>query len=376
METTNNIIIRPTVAHIDLNALSANFHNTKSFVGNDLKYMGVVKANAYGHGAVRCALRLEDEGVDWFGVAIPEEGIELRSAGVTRPILCFGSFWGGSEKLIIDYGLTPVVYDLSTAEDLNNFASAHKYTIDIHVKIDTGMGRVGIRFEDAAEFAEKLFKLTNLRTAGLLTHFASAESDSDKAFTALQISRFNDACEIFRKAGHTPDWFSMANSPGAIRHPDSRGNLVRLGGALFGLLDDILPPGSARPELVPVLSLRSRIAQVKKVLAGESLGYGRTFVAQRDSLIGLVPIGYADGYPRGLSNRGRALVNGVEVPVVGRISMDWILLDVTDVTDIAADDEIILIGDKITAGELARELGTIGYEMTCGLSKRVPRIYR
>jgi len=243
------------------------------------------------------------------------------------------------------------------------------------VKIDTGMGRVGIRYEDATAFAEALKQLKNLRITGLLTHFASAEDPAETEFTNLQIERFNTAHDIFRAAGHDPEWIDLANSPGAIRHPASRGNMVRLGGALYGLLDDILTTDTLRPELKPVLSLRSRIAHLKHLPSGESLGYGRTFVTERDSVIALVPIGYADGYPRGLSNRGKAIIKGSIAPVVGRISMDWTLFDVTDVPSVAVGDEIVLIGGEIKAADLARETGTIAYEITCGISPRVPKIY-
>ncbi|MEO6051453.1 MAG: alanine racemase [Pyrinomonadaceae bacterium] len=367
---------RPTRAYIDLDALTSNFHSAKQFIGPNLAYMAIVKADAYGHGAAACALRLETEGIEWFGVAIPEEGVELRKAGVIKPILCLGSFWPGQERLLVEYQLTPVVYDDTTALRLDRYARENNLKFDIHIKIDTGMGRVGVRHTEASAFAKMLMQLEDLRVTGLLTHFAAAENPNETGFTNLQIERFNDACDAFRAAGHNPEWFDMANSPGAISHPRSRGNLVRLGGALYGLLDDILPVGIEKPEMKPIMSLRSQIAHLKYLPAGESLGYGRTFITKRDSIIALVPIGYADGYPRGLSNRGRAIVNGIRVPVVGRISMDWTLLDVTDIPGVSDGDEVVLIGGEITAADLAHELGTIGYEITCGISPRVPRTYQ
>ncbi len=370
---------RPTAAIIDLDALAFNFQSSKQFIGSGLKYMAVVKADAYGHGAVECALRLEREGVDWFGVAIPEEGVELRKAGVTRPILCLGSFWPGQEELIVEHHLTPVVFDEHIADLLNKYAARVGNDIDIHVKIDTGMGRVGVRYERAAEFAETLKQFENLHVNGLMTHFASAEDPAENQFTALQIERFNAVLDRFRDAGHAPEWIDLANSPGAIRCPDSRGNLIRLGGALYGLLDDILTPDTARPDSKPVLSLRSEIAHIKQIQAGESLGYGRTFTTTRDSLIALVPVGYADGYPRTHTNQGRVCVNGQTAPVVGRISMDWTLIDVTDVPNVTVGDEVLLIGStngcSITAADIAKEIDTIGYEITCGISPRVPRIF-
>jgi len=374
---SHGITQRPTEAVIDLNALAFNFHSTRSLVGTDVKYMAVVKADAYGHGAIECARRLEADGIDWFGVAIPEEGVEIRKAGVKTPILCLGSFWPGQEELLFEYGLTTVIYDIERARHLSRFA-ADKGTVDIHVKIDTGMHRVGVDFSEADAFANELKTFTNLRVNGLLTHFSSAENPREDDFTALQIQRFKEACEIFRKAGHDPEWLDMANSPAAIAHADSRGNMVRLGGALYGLLDDIMPEKTPLPELKPVLSLRSQIAYVRHVPAGETLGYGRIYRTDRDSRIALLPIGYADGYPRGLSNRGKAWVNGHLVPVVGRISMDWTFLDVTDAGNVQIGDEVYMIGGlnaAVRAADLARELDTIGYEITCGISPRVCRRY-
>lgn len=370
---------RPTQAVIDLDALAFNFHSTRNFIGSDVKYLAVVKANAYGHDAVECARRLESEGVDWFGVAIPEEGIELRHAGIERPILCLGSFWPGQEDMLVGNRLTPALYDERAAVNLNKYGSDNDHLIDVHVKIDTGMGRVGVRYDDTDGFADFLKQLKNIRVTGLLTHFAAAENPNETDFTNLQIDRFNRVCDAFRDAGHTPEIMDLANSPGAIVHPASRSNMVRLGGALYGLLDDILPVGTEKPDLKPVLSLRSQIAHIKPVPSGESLGYGRTFVTKHDSQIALVPIGYADGYPRGLSNCGKACVNGSLVPVVGRISMDWTLLDVTDLREVSVDDEVFLIGGEsgcsVSAADIAKAVWTIGYEITCGISPRVPRIF-
>lgn len=371
---------RPTEALIDLDALAFNLHSSKKFIGPDLKYMAVVKADAYGHGARACAQRLEAEGVDWFGVAIPEEGIDLRKAGIKRPILCLGGFWPGQEELLVRHDLTAVVYDHRSVAALARFAGQRGLTIDIHVKIDTGMRRVGVDHTQAGSFAAELSTAKGLKVTGLLTHFAAAESPAESEFTNLQIERFEVAGDAFRAAGHSPDWIDLANSPAAISHPSSRGNMVRLGGAIYGLLDDILPPGAERPDLRPVLSLRSRIAHLRNVPAGESLGYGRTFVTKRDSVIALVPIGYADGYPRELSNRGKASVGGQIVPVVGRVSMDWTLLDVSDLMGVSKDDDVFLIGGeagtRVNAADLAREVGTIAYEITCGIAPRVARVYQ
>ena len=369
---------RPTASYIDLDALAFNFHSSKEFIG-DIRCLAVVKADAYGHGAIECSRRLVAEGVDWLGVALPEEGVELRRAGINAPILCLGSFWAGQEEVLFENELTPVVVDLAAAASLSKLGGERGRTVDVHVKIDTGMRRLGVDWRDAADFVQALKSLPNIRVTGLMTHFASAENPDEAEFTALQIERFGEVCDIFRGAGFEPEWIDLANSPAAFAHPASRGNLVRLGGALYGLLDDILPPETKRPELKPVLSLRSQIAHVRRVPAGETLGYGRTFTTERDSLIALVPVGYADGYPRGLSNNASACVNGQLAPVVGRISMDWTLLDVTDVPNVAQNTDVFLIGgdgpNDVKAVDLAKHLGTIGYEITCGISRRVPRVY-
>lgn len=366
---------RPTKAVIDLDVLEANYNAVSDFVGPSTAIMPIVKADAYGHGAARCAERLERLGAPWFGVAIVEEAIPLRHAGITKPILCLGSFWSGQEQDLLDYDLTPVVF---TSEQIRRYcasASAKGRIASVHVKIDTGMGRAGIDHRETEKFLDEIRGLANLRITGVMTHFAAAESVRETRFTDLQMTRFYEVVEHFRLAGHEPEWIDLANSPGAIAHPRSRCNLARIGGGLYGLLDDILPHETPQPQLAPVMSLISRVAVVREVLSGDTVGYGRSFVAARDSLIALVPIGYADGYPRSMSNTGQAMIRNRRVSVAGRVSMDWTMFDVTDIEGVAPNDEIALIGDGITAGEIAGCAGTIGYEITCGISPRVPRVY-
>ncbi len=376
---TSSPTVRPTVSCIDLDTLAANFRSAKHYIGNEQKFLAVVKADAYGHGAVECSRRLESEGIDWLGVALPEEGVELRRAGINARILCMGSFWPGQESLLIEQDLAPVVTSAEAIEELAKVAAEKGKTVDVHVKVDSGMHRLGFDWNDAERFAWACRSTNNLQITGLMTHFASADDPAEDSFTRLQMDRFAKVLGVFREAGIDPEVVGLANSPGAIRHPDCRPNLVRLGGALYGLLDDILPDGVDRPDLRPVLSLRSKIASLKAVPTGETLGYGRTYTTDRDSIIAAVPIGYADGYRRGLSNRARASVKGQMVPVVGRVSMDWTLFDVTDVTGVAVGDDIFLIGGEsgadVKAADLAAHLGTISYEVTCGISRRVPRVF-
>jgi len=368
---------RPTFARINLDTLAQNYRETKKFVGESLKYLAVVKADAYGHGAVECARRLEAEGVDWFGVAIPEEGCELRRAGITRPILCLGSFFPGQESVIVDNDLTPVIFDLEVAKSLSDHLGDS--THDIHIKVDTGMGRLGFRWPLAKEFAQGLKKFPNLKVTGIMSHLASADDPSQDEFTESQIERFENTVRIFTEEGFEPKIIDIANSPGSIRCTGSRHGMIRLGGALYGIIYDILPREGAQPDLKPVMSLVSCISFIKDVPAGEGLGYDQTFHTERDSRIALVPIGYADGFPRGESNGQNAIVNGCLVPVVGRVSMDWTILDVTDCKNVEKGDDVTFIGcdgeHEIKASDLARQIDTIGYEITCGISSRVPRVF-
>lgn len=368
---------RPTRAEINLENLAFNFQSVKKFIGENIQYMAVVKADAYGHGALQCAKRLEFENIDWFGVALPEEGFYLRDNGITKPILCLGSFWDGQEALVLEKRLTPVIYQSETAKKLNKIAQEKRLTADIHIKIDTGMGRIGARHEKLKFLIKELKKLKNLRIEGLMTHFAAADDLRQNEFTNLQINRFDEAVKLFESEGIFPKYKDLANSPGAIGHKNSLGNMARLGGVLYGLGDDVLPEGIDKPELKPVLSLHSQITHIKWVKQGEGLGYSRTFFTKKDSLIATIPIGYHDGYRRGLSNKSRVLINESFAPVVGRISMDWTILDVSDIPDVKVGDQVVLIGEqkdkRIKAEELAGLLETISYEITCGINQRVVR---
>ena len=374
---------RPTWAEIDLDALAANFRAVRRLVGNEVSVMAVVKADAYGHGAARCARRLAAEGADWFGVALPEEGLELRAAGVAQPILCLEGFWEGQAGALVRHGLVPVVYRLDMAEAFDRAARDAGIVADIHVKIDTGMGRLGVHpATAAAEFARALRNFKHLRVDGLMTHFASADDAARDEFTSEQSARFRAACGAFRDAGHAPTFIDAANSAATFAHPATRGDMVRPGGVLYGLWRDVLQrrQQDKLPEFRPVMNLRSRIMLLKWVEPGETLGYGRTFTAARPTLVATLPVGYHDGYSRALSNRGRVIVRGRFAPVVGRVSMDLTLLDVTDVPGVEHGDQVTLVGAdgemQLPAEDVAEIAGTISYEITCGVSARVPRTFK
>jgi alanine racemase len=375
----NILARRPTWAEIDLNHLATNFKQVKQRVGPVARVMAVVKANAYGHGAVACARRLVHEGVDWFGVALPEEGIELRSAGITQPVLCLGGFWPGQAAACVQHRLTSVVYRLEMLEALNQAALNAGVVADVHVKVDTGMGRLGIRFDELSEFVAALERFRNVRIDGIMSHLAAADDASCQPLTHDQIQRFENAVVVFRDHGYRPTHLHLANSAGVYGHRDAWGNMVRPGGVLYGLWRDVLPPTTDDPELLPVMSLHTRISLLKWVPQGETIGYGCTFEASRRSLIATLPVGYHDGYMRGLSNRAHVIVRGIYAPVVGRVSMDLTLIDVTNVSGVEVDDQVTLLGRnaelKIVAEDLARIVGTLSYEVTCGISGRVPRVY-
>jgi alanine racemase len=320
--------------------------------------------------------------------------------------------------------LTPVIYRLDLAEALDRAACDAEVVADVHVKIDTGMGRLGVRFDQVSEFAEALKRFRNIRVDGLMTHLAAADDPSCEPLTVHQIQRFEDAVAAFRELGYNPTYHHLANSAGVFAQPSAWGNMVRPGGVLYGLWRDVLAPSihlttaaterdiyrassdSDRPGFVstgsgsdsivlstepigalaqrlrPVMSLRSRITMLKWVPAGETIGYGCTYEASRQTLVATLPIGYNDGYMRGLSNRGRVIIRGTYASVIGRVSMDLTLIDVTNVPGVELKDVVTLLGTTpdnpellVTAEDIAKTAGTLSYEVTCGISHRVPRIY-
>jgi len=370
---------RPTWAEINLDNLVHNFRVTKEAVGPDVAIMAAVKADAYGHGAVQCARALEEAGVAWFGVALPEEGSLLREAGISAPILCLGGYWEGQEEGLIDRGLTPTIFRIQALDQLNKAARARQTIIDFHLKVDTGMGRLGVPLQELHRFLDDIARFENVRLDGVMTHLASADREDHADFTVQQIKSFETAVELVLSKRHKPRWIHAANSAGTHAYPRSRGNLVRLGGVLYGLWRDVTKRSVQPLDWLQVMSLHSRIMLLKSVPSGSQLGYGGTFVTTRESRIGTVAVGYDDGLRRELSNRGRVIVRGQLAPIVGRISMDLTLIDVTEIEDAAVGDEVVLIGSlgpaHITAEEVAAQIGTISYEVTCAISGRVPRVY-
>lgn len=373
---------RPTWAEVSLSALAENYLALKRHLvasGNaETQLMAVVKANAYGHGAFECARALAAQGADWFGVALVEEAVELRRAGITQPVFCLGGFWRTQGELILEHDLTPALFRMDLAEELNAQAGGAGRIVNFHLKVDTGMGRLGVPLGEVAEFARALQAFDHLRLDGVMTHFADADG-MEPDYTEEQIRRFDEAVSIVRGMGFNPTWLHMANSAGVHAFPQAHGNLVRAGAAMYGLVRDVLSPRLAPLPLKPVMSLKSRIVLLKTVPAGISLGYGSTFTTMRESRIATLPIGYADGFHRAHSNNGRAIVCGQFAPVAGRVSMDLTMLDVTDVASVELGGEVVLLGEqqglRISAEDLAEQIGTISYEIVTSISARVPRIY-
>jgi alanine racemase len=369
---------RPTWAEISLPALTHNYAEIKQSLRSSAQLMAVLKADAYGHGAIECARALESIRAEWFGVAMVEEGIILREAGISRPILCLGGFWQGQAIDVIRYDLTPVVFRIDAAEELNARARDAGREVSYHLKVDTGMGRLGVPFAETAEFARALKQFGSISLDGVMTHFADADSDRP-AYTMAQIASYHETIRILREIGFHPTWQHLANSAGIHAYPQSHGNLARAGATLYGLTRDVLARSPEPFNLLPVMSLHSRVVMLKNVPAGTSLGYGCTFETERESRIATIPIGYADGLRRAHSNNGRVIIRGRYAPIAGRVSMDLTIIDVTDIPGVELGDEVILIGEQsglgITAEDLAEQTGTISYEIVTGVSSRVTRVF-
>ncbi|HTM11209.1 MAG TPA: alanine racemase [Verrucomicrobiae bacterium] len=367
---------RPTYCTIDLAALRWNFTQVQRLVGPRVKILSIIKANAYGHGAVECARALIEAGGDGFGVATVEEAVELREAGIRAPILVLTAVCPEQLDEFLRYDLTPAISDVKTLGALDKSLSGKRgAALGFHLKVDTGMGRLGLLHSEIEGWLPEIVNLRGLRLEGLFSQLAHAES-ADDAFTKFQVDHFQAVVERLRAAGFTPPLLHLANSAGVIGVSGAHGTLVRPGIMLYGCYP--APELARRVELEPVLAWHTRIMQVKELPPGASVGYGRTFTAKNKSRIAALPVGYADGYHRLLSNRGAVLVRGKRAPIAGRISMDLTMIDVTDIAGVSQGDEVVLIGrqgeEKISADEVAGWAETISYEVLTSVSARVPRV--
>ena len=366
-----------TTAEVDLGTLAYNYHQLRQFASPSVKFLAVVKADAYGHGAIPVSKKLEELGADFLGVATVQEGAELRNAGIKKPILVLSGIYQEEAEDVLTYQLTPMVYRLKIAEILSAEAKKQGKKIPIHIKVDTGMGRIGVLAEEAAAFANRVRKFENLDIEGVASHFSTADG-GNSSFAEEQLQRFTRTLEEMKNVDIDPPYCHIANSAALVTLPAAHFTLVRPGIMLYGSY-----PSSSLKDKVPlrqVMSWKSLVANLKKVPKDYPISYGRTFITQRPSLIAAIPVGYADGYNRLFSNRGEILINGMRAPVVGRVCMDWTMADVTDVPGVAVGDEVVLLGSQlgkeITAEELGERIGTIAYEILCSVGKRVARIYR
>ena len=362
----------PTFVGIDLDGLAYNFGQLVKLVGSDRLIMAVVKADAYGHGAVPVSKKLQSLGCHLFAVSNCREGIELRQGGISRPILLLGGIGPEESGTVIQYNLTPAIFDLAGAAALNGEAQKRAGRVKIHLKLDTGMGRLGITPSDLVPFLNRLKECEYLEMEGLFTHLADADRE-DKGFIEEQLVLLEKALPEINRLGFFPALVHMANSAAIIDYPPTLKGVVRPGIMIYGIHPSLYMKGKV--ELKPVMSLVSRISFLKKVLRGTPVGYGRSFVTQRESLIASVPVGYAHGYLRALSNRAQVLLKGKRARVVGRICMDWTMVDVTEIEGVKTGDEVVLLGGDVTPWELAELAGTIPYEIVCSIGARSRRVY-
>jgi alanine racemase len=366
---------RPTWVEVRLRHLDSNLQWVRSLLTPNTRVMAVVKANAYGHGAAAVAERLEKAGIDHLAVAFSEEGLELRRHGIRSPILLLNGFWPGQEEEIVSNRLTPTVFSLSMVRSLAEVARRLGTTATYQIKIDTGLCRLGVDWQHALEFLKACSGEASTRCEGIYTHLSSSE-EVDNPSTNAQIDRFQKTLETLKQNGFFLGWHHAANSAGILNFHDSWFDTVRPGLMLYGI-----NPNQDRVEspLNPLLSFKTQIMQLKRVSPGISIGYGGAYTTTRASVIATLPVGYADGLNRLLSNRGSVLLRGQKVQIVGRISMDLTLIDVTDVPEASLGDEIVLIGRQgnleISAEQIAQLTGTIAYEVLCGITQRVPRVH-
>jgi alanine racemase len=366
----------PTYATIDLAALAHNLSCIKRYLSPACDILAIVKANAYGHGAVETVHALSAQSIERFAVASLAEGIELRQAGLSAPIIVLGALFEEQLPDLIAHRLTPVVSDARILLALAKAAHSQPAPYPIHFKVETGMGRLGVSPEEALSLLDDPVCRSPLLVEGVMTHLADADG-TDSAFTDQQLGVFRAMLDQIGQRGLTLPMVHAANSAAIVRFPEAHCSLVRPGIMLYGY--HTLPASIPVPDLKPVLSLRTTVAQLRTIPRGGRVSYNGTFVATRPTRIAVLPIGYADGYSRQLSHRGSVLIQGRRAPIVGLVCMDMIMVDVTDLPPVHVGESVTLIGrqgqESIWADEVAGWIGTIPYEVLCGIGSRVPRLY-
>jgi len=371
------VITRPVWVEVDLDNIRYNIRQVREVVSKEIMIMAVVKADAYGHGVVPVAKATIEAGADRLAVALPEEGVELREAGFKVPIQVFGEILPLQAFLYIDYDLLPTISRIETAQKINELARKKGIIKKVHLNIDTGMGRIGVFPDRALEFVEEILNLPNLEIEGLMTHFSKAD-EKDKEYTRQQVDKFNFVVQKLEEHNIKVPIKQLANSATIIDLPDLKLDMVRPGIMTYGLRPS--PEVDQHFPLKPALSWKAKIVYLKDVPADYGISYGATYITQKKTKIATIPLGYADGFSRHLSNKGEVLIGGKRAVVSGRVCMDQFMVDVTHISGVKVGDEVVIIGkqasDEITATEIADKIGTINYEITCAISKRVPRIYR
>ena len=373
---------RPTIAEIDLVVLAHNYRALQNAAGAGVAVMPVVKADAYGHGAVPVALYLAEIGVPGFAVATVVEAQALKKAGIKEDILILGTLYEEDLEVVGAGGIVPVLWDEASARRLSDFIAGSGKTVKVQIKIDTGMGRAGVLADAAREFITLVTKLPGLQLVGLLSHLAIADSQQEWAqrYTGRQAQVFATLCDGSAEIANPQNGLvrHLANSAGIVRYDFPGCNMARAGIALYGAYPDTDLYNEI--DLQPVMKVKTGIVLLKNLKPGQSVSYGCTYTAHEEIKVALLPIGYADGLNRALSGHGEVLVRGLRAPIIGRVCMDWIMIDVTDIDAAAVGDEVVILGSQkeatITAEELAATLGTISYEIFCSWSARVQREYK
>ena len=365
---------RPAGVEIDLGALKHNYEEIKKQLKPNVKLCAVVKADAYGHGALAVARVAVEAGASYLAVATISEGVELREAGFTTPILLLGLVMPDEVEDVVSYDITQTVCDLDLALALSREAVRQGKTAKVHLKVDTGMGRIGVRPEEIGELAAKIASLPNLEIEGMFSHFATADS-KDKTFAHEQLAKFKLAISEVEKHGIQLKIKHIAESAAILEIPEAHFDMVRAGVIQYGLWpsDEVTHP----IDLQPIMKLQAKVVWLKTIHKGESIGYGRQFIAEKDTRIATLPLGYADGYIRAYGDEGWVELHGKKARIAGRVCMDQVMVDVTDIPEVKIGDVATLFGSKTLTIDLAAQwLHTINYEIPCLLSHRIPRIYK
>ncbi|EEM05721.1 alanine racemase [Bacillus pseudomycoides] len=370
---------RDTIVEVNLDAVKHNVREFKKRVNDkNIAMMAAVKANGYGHGAVEVAKAAIEAGVNQLAVAFVDEGIELREAGVTVPILVLGYTPVEVAKDAIGYDIMMTVYRIEDLKGINEIAKQLEKKAHIQVKIDTGMSRIGLQEEEVAPFLEELKNMKYIEIEGMFTHYSTAD-EINKIYTNMQTSLFEKAVNAAKEMGIHLPYIHSSNSAGSMELSNTFQNMVRVGIGIYGMYPSKEVDHTV-VSLQPALSLKSKVAHIKHAKKNRGVSYGNTYVTTGEEWIATVPIGYADGYNRQLSNKGHALINGIRVPVLGRVCMDQLMLDVTKAMPVQVGDEVVFYGrqgeEEISVEEIADTLGTINYEVTCMLDRRIPRVYK